>query len=793
MTEVNLNSSRAKKAGMSLRLSSRGLRNSLKFAVVLLTSAFVAGMFAGYGVAWLLLAPAIWLFMVLVWYDGDLSDLPAGKSDSLAGVLDKQVLGRLKTGSPNGLQLWRVLAKTSHGNFFAARYGIIDDFFAQALKKQSIDMQKVWKQAAAYQKQNNLPTLNAACLIVALVKHTTGADQMLNRLKLDITELEAGIAWVSHLEQLIEIFSNKKNTGGIGRDWASGYTPLLNQIGHNITREVESSGSLYRPIDSHKNIISQMLNTLSQAAQANVALVGKTGAGKTTAVYGLADELIQGRQPELKYHQVFALDASVLIANARRRGELETLMFQIMSEAAHAGNVILFLDEAQLFLEDATGSVDMSNLLIKMLQNSRVRVILTMDPAQWQRISAQNSALASSINYQLMQPTNQEDTLRVLEDQVLFIESQHKVTLSYYALREAYNLADRYMDEEAFPGKAVKLAEQAAVGAGKGSLVTAREVQQSVESTRGVKVQEAAGDESQKLLRMESELHKQMINQEYAVKSVSNALRRARAGARNPNRPIGAFLFLGPTGVGKTQLAKSLANVYFDSASSIIRVNMNEYVNSGDLGRLLAPEAGSGNTFIGKIRQQPFSVVLLDEIEKAHQDIINAFLQLLDEGTINDTSGRQASFKDAIVIATSNAGADQIRSYISSGRQPADFQQEFIDGIINSGLFKPELINRFDDISVFRPLTESELVQVLGIMLSDVNRELEHKKIRVELDDPAKLWLVKKGNDPRLGARPMRRMVQRYVEDAVAKQLLQGKAEAGSIIKIKEQDLESAG
>jgi ATP-dependent Clp protease ATP-binding subunit ClpC len=312
----------------------------------------------------------------------------------------------------------------------------------------------------------------------------------------------------------------------------------------------------------------------------------------------------------------------------------------------------------------------------------------------------------------------------------------------------------------------------------------------AIESTRGVKVQEATQDESQKLLNLEEELHKQMINQEYAVKSVANALRRARAGTRNQNRPIGAFLFLGPTGVGKTQLAKALADVYFGSSNNIVRVDMNEYVNSDDIKRLLAPESGTGNTFLGKIRSAPFSVVLLDEIEKAHQDIINAFLQLLDEGTISDTSGRQASFKDAIIIATSNAGADKIREYISSGREQADFQQEFIDGIISSGSFKPELINRFDELLVFRPLKENELVQVLDIMLADVNKQLEQKRVRVELDQNAKLWLVKKGNDPRLGARPMRRMVQRYVEDVVAKQVLQGSAHPGSVITITEQELQ---
>jgi ATP-dependent Clp protease ATP-binding subunit ClpC len=788
--DIGLSAARTKKAKASLWFDSKGLLRAAEITLLVLALGGGLGILADYQVSWVLLAPAIWLAMVLLWYRGELKELRPDSSGKISGSLDRHVLGRLKTDSPSGLELWQALGKTNHARFFAVRYGLLYDFFEQTLKSHNLDMQKVWNEAVDYQQKNQLPYLSSACVLVALFRNIPQSAALLDQLKLDMKELESGISWIEHMEHLIKVFSSHKDTGGIGRDWASGYTPLLNQIGHNVTREVESSGSLYRPIASHKTIIDQMMKTLSQTGRANVALVGETGVGKTTAVYGLADSLIQGQAPDLKYNQVFGLNAATLIASARQRGELEELIFRLANEAQHAGNVIIFLDEAQLFLEDGTGAVNLSNLLSQILDSSRVRVIFTMNPAQWQRISAQNSGLAGLINYQLMPPTDQPDTLRVLEDQTLFIEGKHKVTLSYYALREAYKLADHYIDEEAFPGKAIKLAEQAAVNAGKGSLVTGKELQMAIESTRGVKVQEATQDESQKLLNLEEELHKQMINQEYAVKSVANALRRARAGTRNQNRPIGAFLFLGPTGVGKTQLAKALADVYFGSSNNIVRVDMNEYVNSDDIKRLLAPETGTGNTFLGKIRSAPFSVVLLDEIEKAHQDIINAFLQLLDEGTISDTNGRQASFKDAIIIATSNAGADKIREYISSGREQADFQQEFIDGIISSGSFKPELINRFDELLVFRPLKENELVQVLDIMLADVNKQLEQKRVRVELDQNAKLWLVKKGNDPRLGARPMRRMVQRYVEDVVAKQVLQGSAHPGSVITITEQELQ---
>jgi ATP-dependent Clp protease ATP-binding subunit ClpC len=379
-----------------------------------------------------------------------------------------------------------------------------------------------------------------------------------------------------------------------------------------------------------------------------------------------------------------------------------------------------------------------------------------------------------------------------MEDQTLLIESRHKVAVSYFALREAYHLADHYISEEAFPGKAIKLIEQAAVSAGPKTLINAEHVQQSIETSRGVKVQSVTKDESAKLLNLEDEIHQQMINQYRAVKVVSSALRRARAGVRDRNRPIGTFMFLGPTGVGKTQLAKALADVYFGGKDQIVRLDMNEYVNDTDVPRLLAAERenSSGVTFLNQIRQQPFSVVLLDEIEKAHPNVVNIFLQLLDEGTINDTDGRPASFKDAIIIATSNAGAERIRQYLDAGYEVEQFEDQFSNELIEMGIFKPEFLNRFDELVVFRSLKPAELMQVVTLMVNDVNKAIGSQKIKVELDNAAKMWLVERGNDPRLGARPMRRMVQRYVEDIIASKMLSGEAQSGAVITLTVQNFE---
>ena len=275
-----------------------------------------------------------------------------------------------------------------------------------------------------------------------------------------------------------------------------------------------------------------------------------------------------------------------------------------------------------------------------------------------------------------------------------------------------------------------------------------------------------------------------MIKQAKAVNVVSDALRRARAGVRNLNRPIGTFLFMGPTGVGKTELAKSLAEIYFGGENRIIRLDMNEYVSSDDVQRLIADGADNANSLTALVMKQPFSVILLDEIEKAHDNVMSTLLQMLDEGILRDIKNREVSFRDAIIVATSNAGADRIREYIDRGYDIEQFQEKFVNELISSNQFKPEFLNRFDEIVMFRPLNKPELLQVVDLMIKSVNKTLSLQKVSVTVADDAKEFLVEAGYDPRLGARPMRRVVQRAVENIVAKQMLSGSVDPGSVIQI---------
>ncbi|QWQ32124.1 AAA family ATPase [Candidatus Minimicrobia naudis] len=534
---------------------------------------------------------------------------------------------------------------------------------------------------------------------------------------------------------------------------------------------------------AHEGALGQMLKTFSSGGRQNITLVGADGAGKSTVVSAFAEMLIDGHRGvpgSLMYQQVFMLDASSLISVASGRGELENLVTMILNEAFLSKNVILCLDNAQLFFEEGVGSVDLSNVLLPILEAGRLRTILTMDDQRFLQISQTKPQLAHALNTIAIQPSNEPETMKIMRDQLVLFEAQHKVTYMYQALAEAYRVGDRYVQDLVMPGKALKILEAAASYAS-GGLVTAQSVDDAIEKTLGIKISVASlSDEKEKLLNLESLIHQRMINQTRAVTVVSDAIRRARTGVRNQNRPIGAFLFLGPTGVGKTELSKALADVYFGGEGNMIRLDLNEFVRPDDVARLIADGARDPGSLTAQVQKRPFSVVLLDEIEKAHPQVLTTLLQLLDEGILRDENNREISFRDTIVIATSNAGADRIREYIERGYQLEQFEQTFINELINANLFRPEFLNRFDEIVLFRPLGKEELLQVVDLILAGVNKTLAPQKIQVAVEEEGKKLLVEAGYDPRLGARPMRRVVQRAVENTVAKQMLAGTVAPGS-------------
>ncbi len=786
---VHVSSHRARRARYALLLNKKWIQYVL-FGVLAL-SLGVGGflLFTQNPTAWLALAPGLVAGMLITWITQDLAIIePNSKSDAIDDLLDASVLAKINTQSPSAKQIWQAISGTSPAYFLSNRYLVDSSFYDHFMSDEPGSSNKLWPIVEEYHQRYGLSGYSAIMLLVGLIRTVPDYEQLLRVLQLDMTDTETAIEWYEDTESRIALAKQNNSFGGIGRDWAFGYTPLLRRIGHNISQEIEQHG-FFRDATAHEAIVSQAISALGSGGSA-ITLVGDPGVGKTTCVYALANRLLTDKTlpKSVRFNQIIELDAPTLIANTPKPGQLEQMLLKALSEASRAGNIILFLDDAEVFFGSGSNSVDLSHILQPIIQNGSVRVILAMSPGAWQRYST-ISAVASTQPVHAA-PLGQHDTIKVLSDSVFMPEYKHKVVFTYQALQEAYKLGTRYVTNLAMPGSAITLIEQTA-SMTRSQLVTADEVKFAVEQSYGVKLQVSTGVESSQLLELETQIKQYVISQERAISVVSDALRRSRSGVGSPDRPIGTFLFLGPTGVGKTELAKALARVYFGDEKALLRVDMNQYVQSADVNRLIAASTEGELSFISKVRKQPFSVILLDEIEKAHPSVVNTLLQVLDEGVMRDSDGKEVSFRDAIIIATSNAGADDIRRMIDEGQSLDKAEAHFTDLLIKQGAFAPEFLNRFDELVVFKPLTQDDLLQVIDIIIAGINKTLSTQKVQVVLSQEAKIWLVTKGYDVKLGARPMRRMAQRYVENVVAKRLLDGSVVPGGDVILDVSDFEA--
>ncbi len=782
----NPKSSRARKARYAKLFGKSWLQKSLALLIITSVILGAALLIVGNSVGYIAFVPGIIAVIVRSWYKGELEQLAISK-DTIDGVLSQEVLAGLRAENPSAFDIWQAAKQTPARYFFQNRYAFHDSIFDTQLDKNPGSANLVWQHAESLSQKYRVVGLPSSVIIVALLKTIPNVEQLLRSIQVELGDIEGGIEWFSDLDEKRRLASAKNHFGGWARDWTYGYTPLLRYLGHNITQEIQAFG-FFSDTKRHEIIVDQMIQGMD-TGNSGITLLGDIGTGKTTCVYAFAEKLVGNKDlaKKIRYSQVVALDAPSLLSQARSPGELESLVMRLLQEAKSAKNIILFFDDAQVFFGAGAGSVDLSNVLSPVLESGAVRLIFAMTPKEWQVLGSNNAAIASKLQPIQIKPADEQETIKILQDQVVFIEYQRKALFTYQALREAYKLGSRYVDSQAMPGAALNLLKAATPLAHEG-YVTADVIRASVESSVGVKLKHAEIDESQKLLSLEDELHKYVINQKRAVSVIANALRRSRSGVGNPERPVGTFLFLGPTGVGKTELSKALARVYFGSEDALIRVDMNQYLQPSDAQRLISPLLGDQLGFLGQVKKRPFSVILLDEIEKAHPNVVNLLLQMLDEGVMQDSDNKAVSFKDAIIIATSNAGADEIRRIIDAGEDIIKKEPEFVEGLINKGAFAPEFLNRFDEIVLFRPLTPEELIQVIDLIIAGINKNLDTRKVRVTLSAEAKKWLVEKGYDSKLGARPMRRMVQRYVENILAKKLLERSTGAGGEVHLDVPD-----
>lgn len=789
------NTTRVKKANFINHLPHSTGKLTTLLSLLMVLGAVVI-LFMGWHSGFLLLSLAVLLACFSFWYRWDLTDIPAVVNPTNGALALDQILASDIVVKINAemtqRQIWASISNNWEVQFLLAHYQLDEASITNLISQNKAESEAMWHLCVQLVAQMPVHEVTAGVIATAIIIGNPRIVQYLSTLALDNEDIVQGLQWQESL--LKRQMAPKKNNlfGGVGRDWASGFTPILDQYGRNISLDIQNGNRDFSGV-SRGHVLEQMSTNLARPNRGSIALVGEVGVGKSALVYALAEKMIRGEtDPSLQYKQIVQIDPTVVTASVTEDTHLELIFEQIFLNTVKAGNIILFFDDAELFFSNEPGTVNISKILLPILERTGLKCIIALTNQDWHKLTSSNPSLGQTFSRVDVVESDEKQTIAILQDIAINFESQYQKTITYRALQETYRLAERYLQDKGMPSSAVDLLEDSC-NYPVGNLITPESVQQAVEILANTKVQEGNSQEKGQLLQLEDLIHQRMINQERAVKVVADALRRSRAGVRNTNRPVGSFLFLGPTGVGKTELAKSLASVYFGGEDNMIRLDMSEYQTTEDVHRFLSAssEDQAGSPLLEAISQKPFSVVLFDEIEKANPDILDLLLQLLDEGDLTDESGKKVSFKEAIVICTSNAGSDEIRSRIEAGQALEQFEQAFTDNIINQHLFKPELINRFDELVLFRPLNKGELLQVAYLMIKEINTELEPRKISIQLTEPAYARLVDAGYDPRLGARPMRRAVQRLVENTVAKQILSGKVQKGTVVTLDVGDLQA--
>ena len=563
---------------------------------------------------------------------------------------------------------------------------------------------------------------------------------------------------------------------------------ILKKYSRNLT-EMAKRGEL-DPVIGRDEEIRRMEQILSRRRKNNPVLIGEPGVGKTAIAEGLAQRIVDGEVAEtLKGKQIVALDIASMVAGSKFRGEFEDRLKAVVREIeAQAGETILFIDELHTLVGAgaAEGAIDASNMLKDPLSRGKFQVIGATTLDEYRERIERDSALERRFQRILVPEPTIEETIAILEGLRDKLTEHHHVRITDEALGGAARLSERYLSDRFLPDKAIDLVDEAASRLrvdGTGDTVTEAEIAALVSQWTGIPAERMLEEERARLANMEDALHARVIDQDEAVRAVSEAVRHSRAGLSDPRRPIGTFLFLGPTGVGKTELAKTLAAFLFGSDSALLRIDMSEYMERHAVARLIGSPPGyigyeEGGQLTEAVRRRPYQVVLFDEIEKAHPQVMNLLLQLLDEGRLTDGHGRTVDFRHTILIMTSNAGSEHFQT---------DASEETIREQIRDELrkaFRPEFLNRIDETIIFHPLSETAIERIVDLKIAELNERLAEQEIDLTLTAEAKRVLANEGYDPHYGARPLARAMKRLVENPLAQRIVAGEISEGDSVSV---------
>jgi ATP-dependent Clp protease ATP-binding subunit ClpA len=628
-------------------------------------------------------------------------------------------------------------------------------------------------------KEDNTTDLN---LLLPCIKSNQTVSEIILDFKVDENKIKNTIAWFRINEEQIADYRLYKRLSGfkpgtsMDRAYTAVATPFLNNYGYDLTMAAKF-GRLQVCVARDKEI-ANIFDAFKSGAN-GVLLTGPTGVGKKTIVEGVAREMVtEENVPDfLRDKRLIELDIARLVSGATA-ADAEDRLLRVIDEINRAGNIVLFIDNLENLIGISSGnqgSLELSEVLGTQLEKGFLRCIATSSEKNYSQFVEASSINRVMTRLKINEPEI-DQAIQILESKIGYLEARNNIFFSYNAIEAAAELSTRFIHEKALPEKAIEILEKTAVRAAGGSKKERRicdknDIALTINQITEIPVQDLGGDESEKLLNLEEEIHKSMIGQEEAVDMVANSLRRARTELREGKRPIASFLFLGPTGVGKTELAKTISRVYFAKKDLMVRLDMSEYQQEDSIDKMIGNSNGAKGYLTEAVRKKPFSLILLDEFEKANPKIFNLFLQVMDDGRLTDGQGETIDFTNSIIIATSNAGSSFIQEEIIKGAPMDEIKNSLINEQLGS-IMRPELINRFDGIIVFKPLTEENIISIARLMLADVATMLKSKGIELEISDAGLAQIAHLGYDPKFGARPLRRLIQEKIEDNIAKKIL---------------------